>query len=316
MSWEKDAIWSKAVLFMEKASAEDREKETFGLWSALGLELLARSAIANTSPALLAEPDKDQKNLLHAFGIGSGGSPKSISTIQVLSLCRVIIPSFTEDEFKSASALLNRRNEELHTGAAAFLTFPTQTWLPGFYRCCKILAEHQGQSLESLFGEAGAKIANQTLCKVEEGVTQRVKSLIAAHAKVFDSKEPEEKARLSSEATAQGEALSHKGHHRITCPSCKSVATVQGSVYGGEQVEHKDSKIIVRESVVPSRFACPACDLKLNGYPDLLAAGLADHFTHRSEYSPEDYYELVDPNDHEAMSRYAENHGYFHFSND
>lgn len=316
MTWERNELWNKAVLFMSKASVEDHEKEAFGLWAALGLELLARSAIASTSPLLLAEPDKDQKNILYALGFGSGGTPKSISTIQVLSLCRLLIANFTEEEFKSASSLLNRRNEELHTGSAAFLTFPTQIWLPSFYRCCKILAEHQKETLESLFGVDEAKIANETLGKVEADVMQRVKNSIAAHAKVFDAKENKDKERLISEAKTQGDILSHRGHHRVTCPACKAVATVQGTVYGGERVEHKDGAIIVRKNVVPTRFACPACELKLNTFTELLAAGVADHFTHRVEFTPEDYYELVDPNDHETMAEYAEGHGYYHFSND
>ncbi|MEO9870942.1 hypothetical protein [Ekhidna sp.] len=38
---------------------------------ALGLELLARSAVAKVSPTLLAEPDKEHQNLLHALNLGS-----------------------------------------------------------------------------------------------------------------------------------------------------------------------------------------------------------------------------------------------------
>lgn len=47
MSWEKVDLWPKAVLYMEYASAVDKDSPQFGLWCALSLEILARSAIAN-----------------------------------------------------------------------------------------------------------------------------------------------------------------------------------------------------------------------------------------------------------------------------
>lgn len=316
MSWERAALWSKAVLFMQRAAAQDKESPEFGLWASLGLELLARATVAHTSPALLADPDREQRNLLHALGVSSISAPKSIPTIQVLSHCRTLVPAFTEDEFKAASALLNRRNEELHTGGAAFATFPIQSWIGTFFRCCKILAEHQGESLASLFGADEATVAEEILGKAEANVVSHVKASIAAHAKVFQVKDAEEKARLVEQANEEGEKLSHRGHHRVACPSCQCTATVQGTTYGGERLEHRQDLIIVRENVIPTKFVCSACGLRLAGYQELVAAGVGDHFTHRTEYSPPDYYELVDPNDHEAMDKYAEDHGYFQFSND
>lgn len=94
------------------------------------------------------------------------------------------------------------------------------------------------------------------------------------------------------------------------------MATVQGDTYGQEQIENKDNEIIVRQSVIPTKFSCKSCGLKLNGYAELMAANVADYFTHRVHYTPEEYYELIDPNDRDAMNSYAEIHGYFHFSND
>ena len=117
-------------------------------------------------------------------------------------------------------------------------------------------------------------------------------------------------------AEKQSEILSHQQHHRVTCPACKCVATVQGDTYGREQVENKDDEIIVRQSVIPTKFVCNSCTLKLSGYGELIAANVADHFTHRIHYTPEEFYELVDPNDGEAMQSYAEDHGFYFFSND
>ena len=318
MSWERESLWSKSRMYFEKAFAEDREQDTFGLWCAMGLELLARSSLAKFSPTLLAEPDRDHKYLLHALGLGSAKiARRSIATNQVLILCKTLIPEFTDEYLTLASALTGRRNEELHSGAAAFSEYRTQQWIAGFYKCCKVLAESQDETLADLFGMAEADAADAILTEIEGKVFEHTKGVIAAHKKVFDSKDAAEREALAAKAETQGNILSHHKHHRVTCPACSCVATVEGDTYGQEQIEHQDDgDIVVRQSVIPTKFSCIACGLKLNGYGELSSAGVADHFTHRIHYSPEEYYELIDPNDDEVMRSYAEDHGYYFFSNE
>jgi hypothetical protein len=67
MSWDRDPIWAKARLFFARAFDTQRENPAFGLWCSLGLELLARTALASISPTLLAEPHPEHKNLLHVI---------------------------------------------------------------------------------------------------------------------------------------------------------------------------------------------------------------------------------------------------------
>ena len=139
-------------MFFERAFSEDRESSVFGLWCAMGLELLSRSAISNISPTLLAEPNKDHRFLLHALNLGSVKIPKkSIATNQVLSLCKTLISDFTDENYTLASAVTSRRNEELHSGSAAFSEYSTQEWIGGFYIGWKVLSESQGESLYTLF---------------------------------------------------------------------------------------------------------------------------------------------------------------------
>ena len=317
MSWDKDALWSKSKIYFERAFESDRSEDLFGLWCAMGLELLSRSTISHFSPTLLAEPDKEQRHLLSALGLGSAKTQrKSIATTQVLRLCKDLIPQFTESELSTASALAGRRNEELHAGTAAFLEYKTQQWIGGFYKCCKVLAEAQGETLTSLFGEEEAQSALDIIKALDGEVTNKVKSRIAAFSKVFHEKDKKEQARLKAVSEQQGEVLCHRQHHRVECPACKCTATVQGDTYGREQVENQEDEIIVRQSVIPTKFICTTCTLKLDGYAELIAANVADHFTHRLHYTPEEFYELVDPNDSEMMQSYAEDHGYYFFSND
>jgi hypothetical protein len=116
MSWERDPLWAKARLFFERAFDEPRDDPLFGLWCSLGLELLARSSIASVSPVLLADSDASQRSILYALNRApAGASPKSISTVQVFNLCRLLFPGFSDADLKPVLALMNRRNEELQS---------------------------------------------------------------------------------------------------------------------------------------------------------------------------------------------------------
>ena len=101
MSWERDPLWAKSKLFFEYAFETRRDDPRFGLWCSLGLELLARAALAAVSPTLLAQPEADQKNLLHVVHRDSAiSSPKSIVASMVFDLCKRMFPVFTEEDKK------------------------------------------------------------------------------------------------------------------------------------------------------------------------------------------------------------------------
>jgi hypothetical protein len=296
MSWERDPLWAKSRLFFERAFAESPEDPLFGFWCSLGLELLARTAIASVSPTLLAEPDKEHRFLLHALKRGAERiTPQSIGSVQVFSLCKTLFDEFSKEDLTAALALANRRNEELHSGSAAFDEYPTKLWLPGFYRVCRSLTKVLGESLNSLFGEGEAQVAFEILAETEKEVRQKVLSLIAAHQKVFEGRSDEEKMHAAAKAKTEGEQLARQRHHRVVCPSCKSVATVQGEAFGPEHVSHDDGEIIVRTAVSPRSFSCSACGLKLDGYAELDAAGLGGQYTRRTAFTPQEYYGSIDP---------------------
>lgn len=316
MSWKKDDLLIKAKLFFEKAFKEDQEEIFFGLYCAMGLELLGRSAISNINPVLLAEPEKDQLNILYALDLGTVKNKKAISTSQVFNLCKHLINEFTEANLKSALALINRRNEEVHTGTVAFEEYKTHQWIEGFYKCCKVLIESIGESLDTIFEEDIAKSAIIFLEEADEKILSKTKTLIAAHYNVFSAKEEEQREKLKLEAETKSQILSHKKHHKVECPACKCTGTVEGDVYGKIIVENDDDEIITRQSVIPTKFHCTACDLKLDSYAKLKAASISKHFTHRIHFTPEEYYDMISIHDEEAMDRYAEERGYFYFSND
>lgn len=209
-------------------------------------------------------------------------------------------------------ALINRRNDELHTGAAAFDEYPSKIWLSGFYRACNTLGKAIGETPEGLFGEEQAKIATEILGSTEEEVKKRVLDLVSQFRKAFEAKSAEEKETAKKSAEKETEVLVHRRHHKVPCPACGSNATVEGHVFGPERVTHDDDMIVVRQSVSPQIFSCSACGLKLESYVQLQVVGLGGQYTRTRTFSPEDYYGLIDPETadlSEYMDKYLQ--GYF-----
>lgn len=306
MSWERDPLWAKARLYFGHAVEHDREDHRFGLWCAFGLEFLARAAVASVSPTLLAEPDRDHKHLLHVLGRGNPKvGPQSIGTSQLFRLCENLFPTFTSEHSTAAVALINRRNAELHSGEDAFRDYSTQHWVAGFYACSKVLAEAIGENLESLFGRDEAAEAATILSVAEREVRERVRDRIARYRGVFTDRPEPERLDAQGKALAEGDRLAHSRHHRATCPACQSVATLQGDALGSSRIEDEDGEIVVKQAVTPRKFLCSACGLKLDGYAELAAAGLGDQYTRTTRYSPEEYYELISPDDHYTVEQIA-----------
>ena len=197
----------------------------------------------------------------------------------MFALCQQLFgPGFTNDDVKAAMALANRRNDELHTGAAAFEQYPPNEWLAGFYRASRALAAAMGEPLESLFGTEEAAIASETLAEDDKDTRQRVKSAIAAYARVFAGKPEVERQGAAELAEKRGADLAYQRHHRVECPSCGCMATVQGKVFGNKHVTHDEDEAVIRvpQPVHPTSFSCEACGLKLTGYADSMPRASAD----------------------------------------
>jgi len=306
MIWERNPLWSKAKLFLERAFEQPADDSQFGLWCSFGLELLARAAVASVSPTLLAEPERDHQNLLHALGVGQKlSNPKSISASQVFALCQGLFASFTKEDFVACMALINRRNAELHSAEAAFDTYPSGQWLPGFYRACVSLVGALTESMESLLGQEQARVAAEVLQQSKDGVLGRVKAAIAAYKKVFDERSTSERQAAADSARTAVSKLVYERRHKVVCPACGSDAAVEGDEFGPERLDHENGDIVVRQSVSPRAFNCMACSLKLNTYAELDAADLGGIYTRRVTYTPEEYYGLIDPETAD-MSPYVE----------
>src|SRR5206468_9043221 len=99
-AWDAEALFLKAQRYAQRMSEEDSGSWEYALWSSLSLELLARAALSNVSPALLADTDKHWSSLYHSLGFSPTEpkfSPKSISITDVLRRLSSIFPGFNQE---------------------------------------------------------------------------------------------------------------------------------------------------------------------------------------------------------------------------
>ena len=295
--WTYDLLWTKALLYMERALAEPRESDLFPFWASLALEFLARASLAHTSPTLLADTgDADGRHILHALGIEpkvKAYVPKSIQTSEVLVRCEQLVPSFTKEVELFCRGLFNKRNEELHSGGTPFSSLPNNSWLPRFYEAASVLLNYQKKSLEDFVGPEEAKAAGVMLQAVADEAAKSVQKQINAFAEVWKTKNPEEQEELRKAAGRH--ARPWKGHV-VQCPSCACHGLLTGEDIKQQPPSLEGDELVVRTSVLPTAFECIACGLKINGHSQLHAAGLGGQFTNTATYDPVEYYAVEEEN--------------------
>lgn len=99
-TWDSEALYLKAQRYVQHMSDLESDNWEYALWSGFSLEFLARAALANVSPALLAETDKGWGSLYHALGfkpIEERFTPKSIAVSEVFKRLAAILPDFTKE---------------------------------------------------------------------------------------------------------------------------------------------------------------------------------------------------------------------------
>lgn len=294
MNWTKDALFSKAKLFIDKAAEEDKDSPFYGIFSALALELLSRAALANISPTLLAETGDGQRNIVYALGLpNSTSNPKSITVKQVLALCKELIPDFNADLLKLAQSMTDRRNEELHSGGAAFSEYNQDLWIGLFYKACKVLAESMGESLVTFLGKKRAIEAEALISENDGKVIKDVRDRISYRKKTYEEDLTNDKAVIEAKIEqnrAKIFQLVHEGFHMVKCPCCGHDALIYGTESTGSHDVVSGDVVIEKHDVIPSSFRCYVCGLKLTSYAELQAADLPLHYTNTYEYDPIEYF--------------------------
>ena len=302
-AWSKDALLAKAQRYAQEMFTNSRDDWRFGLASTFVLEFLARAALANISPALLAD-SKSWNNLYYALGHTPNAAkfiPKSIDITEVFGRLRDSIPTFTTELEGFAAQHINRRNEELHTGSTPFDGLSTN-WLARFYETAIVLLSCMEEKLDLLVGKEESEVAAQLIAASKDESAKAVAKAVAAHKTVWESTDAEEQKKLTHQASVWA---TRQTGHRVPCPACDNVALVAGSPIS-EPIRKLDGDLIIEaQEYLPSRFECIACRLKIAGLSQLNACGLGSTYKSTSTYdaavyyAPEDEYPGFDDDNNE-----------------
>ncbi|WP_436491561.1 hypothetical protein [Chitinophaga sp. ARDCPP14] len=299
--WEFDLLWSKCNVYTQKAISESRESPMFPFWCALALEFLGRATLSKIHPVLLADP-REGDNILYVFGFSKAeGPPKSIAAKTVFDRCFKIVPGFTKKELDACLKLIDRRNEELHSGSAAFADYSTKHWLADFYNACKILLEFLGFSLEILFGKSEGSAAEEMITEVDTKLLKAVKLSISKFAKSFaelSDAEKESKLKMGSEKALEN----HRSGTKIEkCICCNADGLLAGKVVSVSQDKLIDGDIIYERIILPTSFTCYSCGFKLIDHQELVIADYGGQFTEQVVWDPSDFHGIstteIDPAD-------------------
>lgn len=289
-TWNPEALFAKAMRYVEKMLSEQSGTWEYALWASLSLEFLARAALANISPALLADNKDGWSSLYHALGFKpteSKFTPKSIPVVEVFRRLTKILPEFTTEHADSAILHTGRRNSELHSGDPAFEGVDASTWQPGFYRTCEVLLSSLGMSLPEFIGKDEAGVADQLMAAASDDSAKAVLGDIEAHAKVWATRTAEQHIELTHSAAVWA---TRQAGHRVTCPACACRALVVGEPVTAPTQKLDDGNIIETQEYLPNRFECVACGLKISGLSRLAVVGLGQRYNKTRVYDAAEYY--------------------------
>ena len=212
----------------------------------------------------------------------------NISTL--VRKAKSLFDNFTREMETSCISYIEKRNSELHSGLLSFDDIDSSTWEPMFYLICKTLLEEMNETLESLFGEAIAEEAEECIQAREDENIKLVKELIKKYKKKWKAKEKQEQNELSKQAKLTS---TRDIGHRVDCPSCNSIALIEGKTIGlpiSEVIEEEG--IRVKQNMQPSSLKCSACGLKIIGYSKLLMCNLGGSYTSTKIHDPIDYFNI------------------------
>lgn len=301
MIWDSTKLFEKAAVYLQRANAENRDDDSyFALGVTLGFEFLARAALANVHPALLADPQSPD-SLLHVFGFPGKKSPKSVPMKTVLHRLTIVLEDFSTDDFSFATSIIEMRNAELHSDELPFEVFKREAWLPQLMRLCRVLCETQGKSLEDLVGSEEVGAVEQQIGTLEDQLKKEAHDVVRQRKTSFDELEVE--SRLERVKQAKEEAADRRTWQDrvVKCPSCGSDALLSGKVVRSLPPNVTEDGVEERAVIMPTSLECFACELTLTKYGYLFHLGFGDQQIVESwkdpveyfgiEFNPEDFFE-------------------------
>ena len=283
-SYDYDALWTKAKLFLNHAmdDGEERQFDERALWASLALELLGKAALARISPLLIAAPNEEGTNLLIASGLMAGEARfKAIPARTLYTRCSRAFKPFS---FREAEQITFARNDYLHGGAAAFGGLPPEVWWPRYWGQAAILVNALDRQLVDLVGESRVEAVEAHLAQRERNIEERVEMLLERSRQRFEqylagtlpARLAEEWARAPDPSAGLTYSVAHD------CPACGELGTLEGENVSDAELNHEtvgdDIDAWMDLTIDAEFFSCENCRLVLDGYEYLVQAGLPTEF--------------------------------------
>lgn len=290
-------FWIKSVLFINRAlgtrpTSEDERR----IWASLALELLAKWALAETSPTLVADPLTGKGvQMYKALGLRAGDDNVSVAASTAFTRCAELYKPFNANKALEYSAA---RNDYLHGAGLNLMKLPNHAWWSGYWALVQILLVANGKNMQQLVGPVRIREVDQSLALNKKMIEDQVTAAIEA------AKQNLEQSRNNSFSAAQAYKWSRFRPRSLeyestgTCPACGNIGTVSAELFDESEVHWPDPEnyhevpIPVREVLfTPDLFQCPVCHLVLWTYEEIKQAdpGLADQCSIEVEAEVDDY---------------------------
>lgn len=283
-------------MFLNRAMEPEGQRpfDERALWATLALELLAKSALARTSPVLIAEPTEDGTNLLIATGLLDSKDNVQFVTVRaktVFSRCQRAFRPFDAGE---ATKMTAARNEYLHGATPGFTAIPENSWWPLFWRQAIILNNAADHDLDELVGGDRTSEVEQHLERNRKNLEHRVEMLIEqAKTRLAQYNAGVLPTRVAKAwAPGNDRTIGHRYRESETCPACGGTGTLEGEDVHDTRIEahrfredENDWDTSVELEVYSDYFSCWDCGLILDNYELLDHAGLPGTFTAEGDES-------------------------------
>ena len=292
--FDYDAIFNKSRHFIARAIRHRNfgEYDEFQLWAAFSLELLGKAALAFIHPSLIADPNSPE-SMFAACGRPYSTNHRTIMAKTVFERLRHVSRTFDRTDKDFCISMSQRRNAELHSGAAPLAEMPLDTWLPRYWLTCKRVLQMQQKEMEDWVGTDEAADADRIISEAISVIEQVVQTRIANHRQRFRERFRDDDSRQRFiEDTVSRNIVSHdwfsprlvfEAVDEHACPSCTCIGAIAGeeweTVETGEHEPEEPWLQWVDTHYGTLAFKCQACDLALQSAQEVVAAGIREVFT-------------------------------------
>jgi hypothetical protein len=209
--------------------------------------------------------------------------------------------------------MADRRNSELHSGAAAFEGIDNSKWLPATYEVMEVLLDHLRRDFTDFLGDEHGRVAVEALKDRRDTIKREVQEKLAAARKFYAEQSSEWKADRLAKAPSAIAALIKASNLMRTClcPACENTAVVSGESVSRSPVRIDESAGTIKREVrvLPNLLRCPFCKLNLVGFQELNEAGAGAIYTIEEQPDPIEFFGII-PEEYvdvdELVRRYME----------